>query len=40
MSTISNRANLKDASQVETFIAFMKALKIKFEFSKEKPYNE
>lgn len=39
MSTISIIAHPEDASQVEAVKAFMKALKIKFEFSKDKPYN-
>ncbi len=32
-------AYTEDASQIEAVKAFMKALKIKFEITKEKPYN-
>jgi hypothetical protein len=32
-------AYTEDASQIEAVKAFMKALKIKFEISKDKPYN-
>ena len=39
MSPINIIAHPKDDSQVEAVKAFMKALKIKFEISKEKPYN-
>ena len=39
MSTVSIIAHLENASQVEAVKAFMKALKIKFEVSKDKPYN-
>jgi len=37
MTTIT--VHPKDASQIEAVKAIMKALKIKFEISKEKPYN-
>lgn len=37
MTTIT--VHPEDASQIEAVKAFMKALKIKFEISKEKPYN-
>lgn len=37
MTTIT--VHPEDASQIEAIKAFMKALKIKFEISKEKPYN-
>ncbi|NGM61254.1 hypothetical protein G5B30_04900 [Sphingobacterium sp. SGG-5] len=36
METINIIAHTKDASQIEAIKAFMKALKIKFEVSKEK----
>ena len=40
METINITAHTNDASQIEALKAFMKALKIKFELSKEKsPYN-
>ena len=39
MQTINITAHPKDDSQVEAVKAFMKALKIKFEIYKEKPYN-
>jgi len=40
MKTINITAYTEDASQVEALKAFMKALKIKFELTKEKdPYN-
>lgn len=39
MQTINITAHTEDASQIEAVKAFMKALKIKFEISKEKPYN-
>jgi phosphoribosylamine-glycine ligase len=39
MQTINITAYTEDASQIEAVKAFMKALKIKFEISKEKPYN-
>jgi hypothetical protein len=39
MQTINITAHPQDDSQVEAVKAFMKALKIKFEISKEKPYN-
>jgi hypothetical protein len=39
MQTINFTAYTKDASQIEAVKAFMKALKIKFEVSKDLPYN-
>jgi phosphoribosylamine-glycine ligase len=39
MQTINITAHTEDASQIEAVKAFMKALKIKFEISKEKTYN-
>ncbi len=40
METINIKAHTNDASQIEALKAFMKALKIKFELSKEpSPYN-
>jgi hypothetical protein len=40
MKTINITAHMNDASQIEALKAFMKALKIKFELSKdESPYN-
>ncbi|MDD5150895.1 MAG: hypothetical protein PHC28_10540 [Flavobacterium sp.] len=39
MQPINITAYPEDASQIEAVKAFMKALKIKFEISKEKPYN-
>ncbi len=39
MQTINIIAHTEDASQIEAVKAFMKALKIKFEISKDKPYN-
>jgi hypothetical protein len=39
MQTINITAHTQDPSQIEAVKAFMKALKIKFEISKEKPYN-
>jgi hypothetical protein len=39
MQIINIIAHTEDASQIEAVEAFMKALKIKFEISKEKPYN-
>ncbi|MGC4129460.1 MAG: hypothetical protein QM564_07835 [Bergeyella sp.] len=40
MEAINITAYTEDSSQIEAIKAFMKALKIKFEFSKEKsPYN-
>jgi pyruvate formate-lyase activating enzyme-like uncharacterized protein len=39
MPTISIIAHPEDASQVEAVKAFMTALKIKFEISKNLPYN-
>ena len=40
METVNIKAHTIDASQVEAIKAFMKALKIKFELTKEQsPYN-
>ena len=39
MQTINITAYTEDDSQIEAIKAIMKALKIKFEISKEKPYN-
>ena len=39
MEAINIKAFTSDASQIEALKAFMKALKIKFEVSKEPPYN-
>jgi len=39
MSTISIIAYPEDSSQVEAIRAFMKALKIKFEVSRDQPYD-
>lgn len=40
METINIKAHTSDSSQIEAIKAFMKALKIKFELSKEQsPYN-
>lgn len=39
MQTINIIAQTEDDSQIEAVKAFMKALKIKFEISKEKSYN-
>jgi hypothetical protein len=39
MQTINITAFIEDTSQIEAVKAVMKALKIKFEISKEKPYN-
>ncbi|TRW95858.1 DUF2683 family protein [Flavobacterium gawalongense] len=39
MQAINFTAYTEDASQIEAVKAFMKALKIKFEMSKDKPYN-
>ncbi|MCC2599233.1 DUF2683 family protein [Sphingobacterium sp. FBM7-1] len=41
METVNIKAYTDDASQIEALKAFMKALKIKFELSKEEgsPYN-
>ncbi len=39
MQAINFTAYTEDASQIEAVKAFMKALKIKFEISKDKPYN-
>ncbi len=39
METIKITAHTQDASQIEAVKAFMKALKIKFEITKDKPYN-
>jgi phosphoribosylamine-glycine ligase len=39
MQTINITAYTQDPAQIEAVKAFMKALKIKFEISKEEPYN-
>jgi hypothetical protein len=39
MQTINIIAHTEDASQIEAIKAVMKAFKIKFEISKDKPYN-
>ena len=39
MEAINIKAFTEDTSQIEALKAFMKALKIKFEVTKEKPYN-
>lgn len=39
MQAINITAYTEDSSQIEAIKAVMKALKIKFEISKEKPYN-
>lgn len=39
MQTINITAHTEDASQIDAIKSVMKALKIKFEISKEKPYN-
>ena len=39
MEAINIKAFTADVAQIEALKAFMKALKIKFEVSKEKPYN-
>lgn len=39
MQPINIKAYTEDASQVEAVKAFMKALKIKFEVSKDQPYD-
>lgn len=39
MESINITAFTQDTSQIEAIKAFMKALKIKFEISKDKPYN-
>ena len=39
MKTFYFTAYTEDASQIEAIKSVMKALKIKFEISKEKPYN-
>ncbi len=38
MQTINIIAHTNDVSQIEAIKAFMKALKIKFEIGKDKPY--
>ena len=40
METIKIIAHTKDASQIEAIKAFMKALKIKFDITKDKPYDQ
>jgi len=39
METINIKAHKVDSQQIDAIKAFMKALKIKFEVSKESPYN-
>jgi hypothetical protein len=39
MQTVNITAYTEDASQIEAIKAVMKALKIKFEIAKEKPYD-
>ena len=39
METFKITAHMQDASQIVAVKAFMKALKIKFEIIKDKPYN-
>jgi hypothetical protein len=39
METITIKAYTTDETQINAVKAFMKALKIKFEVSKDKPYN-
>ncbi len=39
MQTINITAYTEDAAQIEAIKSVLKALKIKFEISKEKPYN-
>jgi phosphoribosylamine-glycine ligase len=39
METFKITAHMQDAAQIEAVKAFMKALKIKFEIIKDKPYN-
>jgi arginyl-tRNA synthetase len=39
MESINIKAYTDDNSQIDALKAFMKALKIKFEVTKEKPYN-
>jgi hypothetical protein len=39
MSSINITIHPEDASQIEAIKAFMKALKIKFELSKDQPYD-
>jgi phosphoribosylamine-glycine ligase len=39
MQSINFTAYTEDLAQIEAIKAFMKALKIKFEVSKEQPYN-
>ncbi|RKD18003.1 hypothetical protein BCY91_16300 [Pelobium manganitolerans] len=40
METINIKAYTSDSSKIDALKAFMKALKIKFEVSKETPYNQ
>ena len=40
MKAINIKAYPKDNTQIDAIKAFMKALKIKFEVSKESPYNQ
>jgi hypothetical protein len=39
METFTIKAYTTDSSQISAIKAFMKALKIKFEMTKDKPYN-
>jgi hypothetical protein len=39
MSSVNITIHPEDASQIEAIKAFMKALKIKFELSKDQPYD-
>ncbi|MBK8672071.1 MAG: hypothetical protein IPN93_03530 [Bacteroidetes bacterium] len=39
METINIKAYTDDSSKIEALKAFMKALKIKFELTNDKPYN-
>jgi hypothetical protein len=39
MKTVHIKVQTDDSSQIDSLKAFMKALKIKFEVSKEKPYD-
>jgi hypothetical protein len=40
MKTINIKAHTTDNTQIDAIKAFMKALKIKFEVSKESPYSQ
>jgi len=39
METVTIKAHPQNSSQLDAIKAFMKALKIKFEVTKDKPYN-